>query len=385
MSSIRSARSIAAGNQPVAPRSVPYVNLAAQYAEERESLLPIIDKALASGAYVAGAVVETLEAELAAYIGTKHVVALNSGTDALLFALSAIGVGPGDEVITPPNSFVASTAVVTHLGAKPVFVDVLPDQNIDPQAIAPAITARTKAIMPVHLTGRVARMDEIKALAERHAVAVVEDAAQAIGSRYRGRMSGTWGNVGCFSAHPLKNFNACGDGGFITTDDDRVASTARLLRNHGLADRNTVLRFGFVSRMDSLQAAILRHRLPRLDGIIQRRRQNAALYDALLDKTFVFAPPEGPEEFNTYHTYVIQVDRRDELQRYLADRGIGTAIHYPVPIHLQPAARELGCHRGQFLVTERQAARILTLPVNQTLDSDDIRYVAQCVNEFFAL
>ena len=385
MSSTRSATSTAAGDAAAPRREVPYVNIGAQYAEEREALLPIIEGVLRSGIYIGGEAIERLESELAAFTGVKHAVALNSGTDALVIALAALGVGPGDEVITPPNSFVASTAVIAHLRAKPVFVDVLPDQNIDPALIEAAITPRTKAIMPVHLTGRMARMDEIMAIAARHHLAVVEDAAQAIGSKYAGRMSGSYGNVGCFSAHPLKNFNACGDGGFLATNDDRVAAAARSMRNHGLIDRNTVERFGFVSRMDTLQAAILRYRLTRLERITGQRRKNASLYDRLLDRSAVFVPPEGPREFNTYHTYVIQVDRRDELQRYLGERGVGTAIHYPVPIHLQPAARELGCRKGQFPVTERQAQRILTLPVNQTLSEADVQHVAQCVNRFFAV
>ena len=389
MSSTRSAASTVASSLPkaasLARREVPYVNIGAQYAEERDTLLPLIDAALKSGQYIGGEAIDKLEAELAAFIGVKHAVALNSGTDALLFALAALGVGPGDEVITPPNSFVASTAVIAHLRAKPVFVDVLPDQNIDPAQIEAAITPRTRAIMPVHLTGRMARMDEIMAIAAKHKLAVVEDSAQAIGSKYAGRMSGSYGEAGCFSAHPLKNFNACGDGGFLTTNDERIAAQARSMRNHGMIDRNTVEHFGFVSRLDTLQAVILRHRLTRLPHITERRRANAAQYDKLFERKALFAPPETSKEFNTYHTYVIQVDRRDELQKYLAGRGVGSAIHYPIPIHLQPAARELGCRKGQFPATERQAQRILTLPVNQTLSSADIEHVARCVNDFLKI
>jgi dTDP-4-amino-4,6-dideoxygalactose transaminase len=382
MSSTRSATSIADASAPPA-RKVPYVNIGAQYAEERDELLPIIDQVLREGQYIAGEAIERLEAELAAFVGVKHVVTLNSGTDALQLSLAALGVGPGDEVITPPNSFVASTAVIVNLRAKPVFVDVLPDQNIDPQQIEAAITPRTRAIMPVHLTGRMARMDEIMAIAGRHRLAVVEDSAQAIGSKYRGRTSGSYGHAGCFSTHPLKNFNACGDGGFVSTNDAEVAAKVRAARNHGLIDRNTVARFAGVSRMDTLQAAILRYRLTRLPAIGERRRRNAALYGRLLDSTSAFAPPETPAEYNTYHTYVIQTERRDDLQSYLAQRGVGTAIHYPVPIHLQPAASDLGYREGQFPAAERQARRILTLPVNQSVSEDDVRYVASSVNQFF--
>jgi dTDP-4-amino-4,6-dideoxygalactose transaminase len=306
---------------------IPYVDLAAQYAEEREQLLPIVESVLASGNYIGGDVVERIEARLAALCRVKHAIALNSGTDALILGMRALGIGPGDEVITPPNSFVASTAAIVHVGAKPVFVDVLPDQNIDPDRIAAALTPRTKAIMPVHLTGRIADMDPILELASKHGLMVIEDAAQAIGSTYRERPAGNFGDIGCFSTHPLKNLNAIGDGGFLTTDRDDVAATVRLLRNHGLVDRNTVEEFAFVSRMDTLQAAVIEFRLGRLDEIARRRRDNAARYRNLLDPRHVFMPPDRQIEFNTYHTFVIQVDRRDALPRHWAEQGIGTAIH----------------------------------------------------------
>ena len=366
------------------PRKIPYVDLGAQYAEERAELLPIIDRVLADGQYIGGTVIEALERDLAQLCGVKHVVALASGTDALALGLVAMGVGPGDEVITPPNSFVASTAVVVQVGARPVFVDVLDDQNIDPAKIEAAITPKTKAIMPVHLTGRVADMNPILEIAQRHGLKVIEDSAQAVGSRYHGQVSGSFGDVGCFSAHPLKNLNACGDAGFLTTNDDEIAETIRLLRNHGLADRNTVTRFGQVSRLDTLQAAILKYRLTRLPSIIERRRANAALYRQELNADLVFVPPERQHEFIAYHTMVIQVDYRDALQAHLTKLGIGTAIHYPIPIHLQPAAASLGHGPGDFPVCERQAQRILTLPVNPALTADDVRYVSAAVNEFLA-
>jgi dTDP-4-amino-4,6-dideoxygalactose transaminase len=361
---------------------IPYVDLAAQYAEERAQLLPIIEGVLASGNYIGGEVIERLESKLAALCGVKHAITLNSGTDALILGLRALGIGPGDEVITPPNSFVASAAAIVHVGAKPVFADVLPDQNIDPERVASAITPRTKAIMPVHLTGRVADMDPIMALARAHGLFVIEDAAQSVGSGYGGKPAGSFGDVGCFSTHPLKNLNAIGDGGFATTNNDDVAAAIRLLRNHGLVDRNTVREFGFVSRMDTLQAAVLEFRLGRLDGIVEKRRANAARYRAQLDSKRVFVPPDRQIEFNTYHTFVIQTDRRDALQKHLADQGIGTAIHYPVPLHLQPAAASLGHKQGDFPVTERQAARILTLPVNSSLTPEQVETVAKEVNEF---
>lgn len=366
-----------------AAREVPYVNMAAQWAEERQALLPIIERVLAEGHWVGGAEIDAFEAAAARLCGVAHAVALNSGTDALALGMAALGIGPGDEVITPPNSFIASTAAIVQLGAHPVFVDVRDDQNIDAERIAAAITPKTKAIMPVHLTGRVADMAPIMEVAERHGLRVVEDAAQSIGSRYDGRMSGSFGQLGCFSTHPLKNLNACGDGGFLTTDDEEIAASVRALRNHGLVTRETVARFGQVSRMDSLQAAILHFRAGRLDDTIERRRANAVLYRERLDPERVFMAADREREFNTYHTFVIQVDRRDELQAFLQAHGVGTAIHYPVPIHLQPASADLGYRAGDFPVAERQAGRILTLPINQTLSPDDIIYVADRVNEFF--
>lgn len=365
-------------------RRIPYVNLAAQWEVEREQLLPIIEKVLASGQYIGGSFVEEFEHQAAKRCQTKHCVALNSGTDALVCGLVALGVVPGDEVITPPNSFIASTAAIVHLRAKPVFVDVLPDQNIDPSQLERAITPKTKAIMPVHLTGRMARMDAILEIANKYNIPIIEDAAQSIGSKYQGIPSGKWGKVGCFSAHPLKNLNACGDSGFLVTDDDEIASRVRLMRNHGLVDRNIVEQFGYVSRMDALQAAILSYRLTELNSVIEKRRKNAHLYQENLDRSKVFFPDDTPDEYNTYHTFVIQVDQRDDLKEYLTSQGIETSIHYPIPIHLQPAAEYLGYKNGKFPVTEKQAKQILTLPIHQHLQVDDALIIARNVNQFFS-
>ena len=219
--------------------TIPYVNIAVQWSREKDELLPIVERVLASGKYVGGEEVDKLEAELENLFNVAHVVAVNSGTDALMFGLNAVGVGPGDEVITPPNSFIASTAAIAHLGAKPVFVDVCADQNIDPNLIERSITKNTKAIMPVHLTGRMANMKAITEVSNKFNIPIVEDAAQAVGSRYENQPSGTWGIVGCFSTHPLKNLNSCGDGGFITTNDGNIADSIRSLRNHGLVGRDT--------------------------------------------------------------------------------------------------------------------------------------------------
>ena len=237
--------------------SIPYINLVAQWQDEKDDLLPIIESVMSSGQFVGGEAVECFEQKAAELCGTKYCVALNSGTDALVLGLLSLGVCAGDEVITPPNSFIASTAAIVNLKAKPVFVDVLSDQNIDPDQIVKVITEKTKAIMPVHLTGRIARMTAIMEIANKYQIPVIEDAAQAIGSKYSGQPSGSLGKIGCFSTHPLKNLNACGDGGFLTTDDKDIAKQVRLSRNHGLVGRNKIEQFGCVSRMDTLQAAIL--------------------------------------------------------------------------------------------------------------------------------
>jgi dTDP-4-amino-4,6-dideoxygalactose transaminase len=361
----------------MAAHDIPYVNLPAQGRDQLEELKEIFETVVLRGSFVGtDAEVARFEQRAAAYCGTAEAVALNSGTDALILSMKVAGIGPGDEVITPPNSFVASTAAIIQLGAKPVFADVLPDQNIDPEQIERAITPRTRAIMPVHLTGRVCRMDEIMEIAERRGLVVIEDAAQSIGSTYKGRLSGSFGHFGCFSAHPLKNLNGVGDAGFVTTNDKAAAERMRRLRNHGMADRATVEEWGLCTRMDTLQAAVLNYRLDKLPEVIEKRRANAARYRALLDDERVFVPPCRNEEFNTFHTFVVQVDRRDALQQHLRERGIKTAIHYPIPIHLQPAARALGYGKGDFPATERQAGRILTLPVNQYMSASDIETVA---------
>lgn len=362
---------------------IPYVNLRAQWESEKVELLPIIEEVCASGAYVGGETVERFEQSINNYLGSPFCVAVNSCTDALVLGLAAVGVRRGDEVITPPNSFIASTAAIVHLGATPVFVDVLPSQSIDPDLIEGAITKKTKAIMPVHLSGRMCDMDRITEIANRHGLAIIEDAAQSIGSTFNGKPSGTFGDVGCFSAHPLKNLNAIGDGGFVCFKDAQTADLVRKFRSHGMIDRNTVEVFGYVSRLDAIQAAVLTYRLGRLEDTIQKRRENAQIYRSLLDPEHVFVADDDPRERNTYHTFVIQVDRRDELVTYLAKNGIGTAIHYPIPIHLQPASKSLGHGLGSFPVTERQSKRILTLPINQHLTESDLRVVASTINDFY--
>lgn len=361
---------------------ISYVDLSAQWRDERDELLPIIESVLSVGQYVGGSEIVRFEEEIAEYIGVSHVVSLNSGTDALIHGLAAIDVGLGDEVITPANSFVASTAAIIQRNARPVFVDVESDQNIDTSLIEAAINAKTKAIMPVHLTGRVANMKRIMEVADSYNISVIEDAAQAIGSEHYGRPSGSWGRLACFSAHPLKNLNAMGDAGYVATDDSEIASRIRLTRNHGLTGRDAVQMFGQVSRLDTIQAAVLRYRLRRLPKVIELRQRNAELYRETLNPEFVVVPPDREYEFNTWHTFVIQVDRRNDLKEHLASKGVETSIHYPIPIHMQPAASGLGYRQGDLPVTECQAERILTLPTHQYLSEGQVRHVAMLINKF---
>ena len=300
-----------------------------------------------------------------------------------MLGMRALGIGQGDEVITPPNSFVASTASIVAVGATPVFADVRDDQNIDPEAVSRSDHAAHQGDHAGALTGRVCRHGP--ADGDRQPAQPRRDR----GCRAVDRLAATTAPTAApsarsaaFSAHPLKNLNAAGDGGFLMTNDDAIAEKVKLLRNHGLADRNTVTTWGAVSRMDVLQAEILRLRLKSLPNVVERRRANAARYRRLLNGVPVFAPPCGNREFNTFHLFVIQTDRRNELQAYLQKEGIGTAIHYPVPIHLQPAAKDLNHRKGDFPMTERQSERILSLPIHQFLSEDDQVYVVDKIKAF---
>ncbi len=363
---------------------IPYVNIIKQYETERNKLLRVIDKTLKSGSWVGGSELERFEKKISNICKTKYCVSLNSGTDALTLALHLLGVRPGDEVITPPNSFIASTSVIVHLGAKPVFVDVKKDQNIDEDKIENKITKKTKVIMPVHLTGRMCSMDKIISIAKKYNISVIEDCAQSILSKYNNKMAGSWGDVGCFSAHPLKNLNAMGDGGYLTTNNKKIYEKIKSLRTHGMSEsRNNVKNFGFVSRMDNLQAAILNYRISKLKKVIKTRRDNVKVYLENLDLNKVYFPLEKKNEFNTYHTFVVQVDNRDLLRKYLKKKGIDTAIHYPIPIHLQRASKYLNYSKGDFPVSEIQSKHILTLPVNQFLKRKEIIYISKMINNFY--
>ena len=365
-------------------KKIPYVNISEQWKREKKLLMPIIEKVLSKGIYVGGDEVLKFEKKISEICKVNYSVALNSGTDAITMALYLCGVRKGDEVITTPNTFIATAAAIVHLGAKPVFVDVLRDYNMDPTKLKKAITSRTKAIMPVHLGGRVCNMTEICKIAKKYNLLVIEDAAQAIGSKFKKNPSGSFGKVGCFSAHPLKNLNACGDGGYITTDDKKIYQQAVSLRNHGHVDRNTVERFGYVSRLDNLQAAILNFRVKNLKAVIKKRRENAQYYFKNILQDKVFINEEKKEEFNTYHLFVIQTHLRDKLKIFLSKNNIDTGIHYPRPIHLQPAAKFLKYKKGDFPVAEKQAKEILSLPINQSLSINNLKRISNLINSFQA-
>jgi dTDP-4-amino-4,6-dideoxygalactose transaminase len=363
---------------------VPYVNLSAQHAAIKPEILAAVGHVIDSGQFILGDDVAEFECRFADLCGVRYAVGVNSGTDALMLALRAVGVGPGDEVITAPNSFVATASSITLLGARPVFVDVGEDYNISPELIRDAITSRTRVVLPVHLTGRPAEMNPILEIAHHHHLQVIEDCAQAVIAEYHGRRVGSLGTIGCFSFHPLKTLNACGDGGMLTTNDADLAARFRIMRNIGLKSRDNCVVWSGNSRLDTMQAAILSLKLSYLEGWTAKRRANAEFYRSRLSAMpQIQFPPSQPHLLSVYHTFVIQADNRDDLRRYLAGKGIGTAIHYPVPIHLHEAAAHLGYKRGSFPVAERQAQRILSLPVYPELNEMQLQYVADCIRTFY--
>ncbi|MEG4345013.1 DegT/DnrJ/EryC1/StrS family aminotransferase [Microcoleus sp. A003_D6] len=363
---------------------IPFVNLKSQHAFMKSELLIAIGEVIDGGDFILGEQVAEFERQFAQLCGVRYAIGVNSGTDALILALKAIGVRSGDEVITVPNSFVASTTCIRVLGGRPIFVDVGADYNIDPSQIADAITSKTKAIIPVHLTGRPCNMEPILAIAKEKGIAVVEDAAQAVLAEYQGQPVGSFGTVGCFSLHPLKNLNACGDGGVLVTDNPELYDKLKIMRNTGLRSRDDCVLWSHNSRLDTLQAAILLVKLRYLHEWTQQRRENARYYQTQLDGiSQIQIPPEREWEKCVYHTFVILAERRDELCQFLRERGIGTAIHYPVPIHLSTAGRELGYTEGSFPVAEMQSQQTLSLPIYQGLTVEQLEQVCHNIKLFY--
>jgi dTDP-4-amino-4,6-dideoxygalactose transaminase len=348
----------------------------------KPELMTAIESVIDGGQFILGGEVAEFERRFAELTGSPAAVGIASGTCALLLALRALGIGEGDEVVTPANSFVASAATIALAGARPVLVDVRDDFNVDPDLVERAVTGRTRAIVPVHLTGRPAAMDRIEEIARRRGLAIIEDAAQAVGARLGGRSVGTFGEIGCFSLHPLKNLGACGDAGIVTVSDESLARALRQSRNHGLRDRDNCESFSYNCRLDTLQAAILNVKLRHLEAWTAAKRRLAARYRQALSDV-VRVPDERPGEFAVYQTFVVRADRRDDLQRHLLARGIDSKIHYPVPIHLQAAARSLGYAKGDFPVTERLATEILSLPIYPELTDEQVDLVVAGVRSFY--
>lgn len=361
-----------------------YVDLGKEAQGTLADFLLQVPSVVASGQFILGEPVLRFEAEFARRQGVRHAIAVNSGLDALFLALLAVGVGPGDEVVTAPNSFVATAAAIAHTGARIVFADVDRYRNLDPSAVRRTLTERTKAIIPVHLTGICSQMEDLAAIAQEAGIAVIEDCAQAVGSTYAGRAVGTLGIAGCFSLHPLKNLSALGDGGCVITDDDTVASSIRSLRNHGLVDRNTTAAWGYNSRLDTVQALWLLSKLSTLDEVLSRRRAIAEAYLTEFTDIHSLELPVIPDNTSaSWHAFVVQVSQRDELQQHLLSSGIETLIHYPVPIHLQPAAVGLGYRRGSFPRCEYQAGRILSFPVRSSLSDSEVEQIISAVRSFY--
>ncbi|HSB43163.1 MAG TPA: DegT/DnrJ/EryC1/StrS family aminotransferase [Methylomirabilota bacterium] len=335
--------------------------------------------------FVLGPQLVEFEQRFARVCGAAHAVGLNSGTDALFLALKALGVGPGDEVITVPNSFVASAGAIVMVGATPVFVDVNAEYLMDPAYLADAITPRTRAIIPVHLTGNPADLDAIGAIAVRRGLPVIEDAAQAVGAAVGGRVVGSLGIAGAFSLFPLKNLGVAGDGGMLTTGSREIADKVMLLRHHGLRNRDEVEVWGYNSRLDTIQAIVGDAVLDSLESVTAARIRNAAFYDRALAPLApqITVPPRRAGVRQVFHTYVVQAERRDALREFLASRGVETKIHYPIPIHLQKAAEGLGYKRGAFPVCEAQSERIVSLPVHEYLTEAEQQYVVDRIREFY--
>jgi dTDP-4-amino-4,6-dideoxygalactose transaminase len=361
---------------------VPFVDLKAQYRTIKGEVDSAIAGVVENTAFIGGKYVETFERQFADFCGCKYAVGVSSGTSALHLALVALGIGSGDEVITPANTFIATTEAVGHAGARPVLVDINPDTyNIDVGAIEAAVTARTRAIIPVHLYGQMAEMDAIAVLARKHNLYVLEDACQAQGAEYKGKRAGSYGDAAGFSFYPAKNLGAYGDAGIVTTDNRDLADRIRLYANHGRRSANDHAVEGFNARLDGIQAAVLSAKLPHLVGWNDRRHQAAERYDKLLSGLNLVRPTEIPGARHIYHLYVIRVRERDRIKQELETRGVSCGLHYPIPLHLLEAYRGLAKPAGSYPVTETAAAEILSLPMYAEITSEQQEYVADCLKE----
>ncbi len=365
---------------------VPLLDLKAQYATIRDEVAQAIDKVCESQFFALGPAVAEFEENVAAYCNCKFAIGVSSGTDALLVSLMALGTEPGDEVITTPFTFFATAGSVVRVGAKPVFVDVDPDSfNIDPSAIEEKITEKTKAIIPVHMYGQIADMNAVTEIARRHNLAVIEDAAQAIGASRGGTTAGNFGDCGCLSFYPTKNLGCFGDGGLVTTNSEDIAEKIKILRNHGQDPVYFYKIIGGNFRLDSIQGAVLNVKLKYLDSWNDKRRQNAALYDSLFADSPIKTPKIEAHNVSIYHQYTVTVPERDTLQEFLAENQIGSAVFYPKPLHLQDCFTELDYKQGDLPVAERLCNEVLSLPVYPELSPEQIEHVAGTVLKYYGI
>ena len=363
---------------------IPLLDLSAQYRVIREEAIAAFDRIAESAGFAQGPAAKAFEDEFAAWCGAGQCVGLNSGTSALHLALRCLDVGPGDEVITVPMTFIATAWAIYYVGATPVFVDIDPvRRTLDPALLERAITPRTKAIIPVHLYGQPADMDPILEIAKRHGIPVIEDAAQAHGATYKGRRAGTLGVMGCFSFYPGKNLGAFGEGGALVTNDEKFAKRARQLRSHAQSERYYHDELGYNYRMDNIQGAMLSLKLKHLNGWNAARAGHALRYGELLSDLPITLPARLPDSESVWHCYVIESGRRDELRQKLTDANIESGLHYPLPLHLQKACAALGCKEGDFPVSERLGRQCLTLPMFAELREDQLQRVSSVLHEAF--
>ncbi|MEW6055585.1 MAG: DegT/DnrJ/EryC1/StrS family aminotransferase [Bdellovibrionota bacterium] len=363
---------------------VKYSYLAEQFADT-EAYFRDLRELVASGEFTLGPYVEAFERDFAKYVGAKHAIGMNTGTDALILALKSLGIGAGDEVITVANTFYATVGAIVATGARPVFVDSDDRYSIDVTQIENKITSRTKAILPVHWAGAPAEMDAILNIADKHGVYVVEDACPSVGARIDGKHVGTFGDVNAFSMHPLKPLNVWGDGGIIVTDDDKINDWIRLYRNHGMVDRDHIEIWGINNRLQPVQAVVARRVLPQVQDLTERRIRNAQQLDRELKglAEFVRVPARPKNMREVYQLYIVSVKRRDELLKHLQSKGIEARVHYPLPLHLQKAAEGLGYKKGDFPRAEQQANEIITLPAHQHVSSEQISYIVDEMRSFY--
>lgn len=365
-------------------QKIPYLDLAAQMRPLRAEIEAALAQALDKCTFCLGPDVAAFEAEFAAFCGVKHCVGVNSGTSALHLAMRLLNIGPGDEVITTPYTFVATSWAISYVGAKPVYVDIEDATfNLNPELVEKAVTSRTRAILPVHLYGQPCALDELLAIANKRGLALVEDAAQAHGALYKGRRVGGLGQIGCFSFYPGKNLGAYGEGGALVTNDGAFAARARALREHGSSVRYYHDEIGYNYRMEGFQGAVLRVKLKHLNRWVEERRRVARCYTELLADTPLKLPVEAQGVQSAWHLYVVRHPRRDELKKHLEEHGIGCALHYPLPLHVQKCYAHLGYKAGDFPVAEKAARECLSLPIYPEMTDEQVKRVAEVIRDFF--